>query len=95
MTKAYRGEYFFHQWDGDTSSNTLVATKDLPEYLKKFEHVFIHSLPAIDQELKNYTSTIDLLKAMPSIIIGEVLGNKLQRESFYFRAPEDEFRVSI
>jgi tRNA threonylcarbamoyladenosine biosynthesis protein TsaB len=95
MTKAYRGEYFFHEWDKGTSSNTLIPTKELPQYLKRFDHMFIHSLPAIDYELTDFTSTIDLLNTKSQMIVPEILKSKLVRESFYFRAPEDEFRVSV
>lgn len=95
VTKAYRGEYFFHEWDGTSSHNTLVSGSDLQAYLEKFEQVFIHSPNAMDRELKNSILTIDLLKQKPEAILGEIIRTKAERESYYFRAPEDEFRVSV
>ncbi len=99
MTKAYRGEYFFHHWDKDSSRNVLVSSKELASYVENLkEQVFIHSLPALDQIsldlIKNHVSTHDLLQKKSKDIFKQVLDHKTTRESFYFRAPEDEFKVS-
>ncbi len=94
VTKAYRGEYFFHEWNGAEGKNTLVPANNLDVYLNQFDHVYIHSPSSMDRSLTNFTSTLDLLKEKPDTILNQVIQSKPQRESFYFRAPEDEFRVS-
>ncbi len=99
MTKAYRGEYFFHHWSEQQTKNVLIETKGLETYLSNVAPpVFIHSDSALDQVsadlIRNPISTHDLLKSGPGKIFKSILENKIQTEAFYFRAPEDEFRVS-
>lgn len=98
MTKAYRGEYFFHHWTEDSVKSELVATKDLESYLTRVDEVFIHSEGSLDAFslglIKKATSTHDLLKNHPGKIFKHVIPTKLKQESFYFRAPEDEFKAN-
>ena len=100
LTKAYRGEYFFHHWDSQSSKNELVLLKDLTSYLEnlKEQKLFIHSDVAIDEHIKKsgfvFTSTKDLLGLSPNIIFNKVLKSSSKVESFYFRAPEDEFKAN-
>lgn len=98
MTKAYRGEYFFHHWKDSEHQNILIATKDLASYVQNLGHVFIHSESAIDEQarvlLKSYQSSCEIIKTYPELLQKMVIGPKLLEESFYFRAPEDEFKVS-
>lgn len=101
MTKAYRGEYFFHNWDGEVSKNVLIATKDLEEYLASVDktNLYIHSESAIDEVcrkfLGKYNTTTSLLESSPLAVLTEVCTQKTKMDSFYFRAPEDEFKVSL
>lgn len=98
FTKAYRGEYFFYDWKGDHQSISLVTTKELEESIKQRNLIFIHSAKALDEKslglLPNSISTIELLEQTPQNIINQVLSQKMKVDSYYFRAPEDEFRVS-
>lgn len=94
FTKAYRGEYFLYQWASDKSEQKLLGAKDLiiPE-----QQIFIHSELSLDNLttplITNPVRTIDLIKDYPGKIFKEVLkGTK--RDPFYFRAPEDEFKVN-
>jgi tRNA threonylcarbamoyladenosine biosynthesis protein TsaB len=97
VTKAYRGEYFFHHWSGPDSTNELISAKELTAH--PLAHAaYVHSDSALDQALLDRfpgrISTFELLKHGPSPVFTKVLAEKMRRESFYFRAPEDEFRVS-
>lgn len=92
VTKAYRGEYFFHTWKGDAGENKLVTDKELPTILAGLEHVYVHTPGAMDRDLQSFTSTMELLKAKPEVF-AKILSAE-PRESFYFRAPEDEFKVN-
>lgn len=98
MTKAYRGEYFFHFWDESGGHNKLVSARELEEFLKTVDrsNFYIHSEAAIDDFSRNLIairlSTHDLLKDHSRKIFSKV-DSKV--ESFYFRAPEDEFKVSV
>jgi tRNA threonylcarbamoyladenosine biosynthesis protein TsaB len=101
MTKAYRGEYFFHFWDGEIFRNELVAAKDLEAFLRNVDKsdFYIHSQSAIDDFsrglLPECISTYDLLKEKSHIIFSSILNSQSKVDSYYFRAPEDEFKVSI
>lgn len=98
MTKAYRGEYFFHHWDEQGLRNILIPAKELESYLEPLGKVFIHSDTSLDEKsrslLKQTESTIDLLRNTPAPIFQKIFHDNHQTESFYFRAPEDEFKVS-
>jgi len=95
VTKAYRGEYFFYEWAGDTGNVRLLESKEL--YLPEGK-VFIHSDTSLDERLKPLAaqalSTSELLKNEPKKIFSHVISENLKRESYYFRAPEDEFRMN-
>lgn len=101
MTKAYRGEYFFHHWNEKGGLNQLVATKDLEGYLKNVDKssFYIHSDSAIDDFSRNLISNVktshSLLKERSKDIFTHILQQQSKVESFYFRAPEDEFKVSV
>jgi tRNA threonylcarbamoyladenosine biosynthesis protein TsaB len=96
FTKAYRGEYFFHHWQGSHSTQDLVIAKEISDHITD-EQFFIHSDASLDtissSLIKNPIRTTDLLKDHPASIFPEVLKRK-KREPFYFRAPEDEFKAN-
>ena len=96
FTKAYRGEYFFYRWQGLNSSQTLIPTKELESSVKD-EKFFIHSSASLDNLstslILNPVETHELLKTQSQKIFTEVLKSSY-REPFYFRAPEDEFKVN-
>lgn len=96
FTKAYRGEYFFYRWKGQENSQCLIESKKLSEAIKD-ETYFIHSMASLDplsmELVKNPIETFELLKTSPQIIFRNVISGS-QREPFYFRAPEDEFKVN-
>lgn len=101
MTKAYRGEYFFHFWSGSEKRNELVAAKNLEEFLKTVDksNFYIHSDSAIDEFSRKIIPepklTFELLRDHSKEIFSSVIKNQLKEDSYYFRAPEDEFKVSI
>ena len=99
MTKAYRGEYFFHHWDEGSRKNVLISSSELEEYLKPLEHLYIHSDTSLDEKSRNLISksesSIELLRTNPNTIFQNIFDQKIKQESYYFRAPEDEFKVSV
>jgi len=98
VTKAYRGEYFFYDWKAGEEERRLVSAKDLVT-MKSLENVFIHSQTSIDEKLEALTSgaqeTSELIRKTPRPIFETILKNRWVKSSFYFRAPEDEFKVSV
>lgn len=97
LTKAYRGEYFVYQWSGSKGETKLLTAKELENY-SPVGQVFIHSETSLDEKLKNLTaeavSTNDLLKKSPEKVFRKICSENLVRDSYYFRAPEDEFRMN-
>lgn len=98
FTKAYRGEYFFNEWDHAGEKSKLVTVKELPEALEQQDILYIHSGASLDELSKKLISqsisTLTLIKENPKVIFQKILQDKIQREAFYFRAPEDEFKVN-
>ncbi len=96
VTKAYRGEYFIYEYVNGSGQERLLASKDLPASFSG--QVFLHSQTSLDEKLTPLTvngiTTSDLLKSHSFEIFSRVLDDKLHRDSFYFRAPEDEFRMN-
>lgn len=97
FTKAYRGEYFLFHWNEAKSDSELIGVKELPEKLPGKTDYFIHSKASIDSHCEAYLSnavmTSNLIKAHPKEIFKHVIGRE-KKEPYYFRAPEDEFKVN-
>jgi tRNA threonylcarbamoyladenosine biosynthesis protein TsaB len=97
FTKAYRGEYFYYHWDNSGSKQELLSVKEIEKGLKG-QQIFIHSRASMDAVSSALISrpieTTDLLQKHSKEIFSQVINNNLKRESFYFRAPEDEFKVN-
>ncbi len=96
FTKAYRGEYFIHQWSDGSISQKLIAVKEITTHIDNVRH-FIHSEASLDQHsssvLKEPIHTSNLILDHSTAIFTEVLKAE-KKEPFYFRAPEDEFKVN-
>lgn len=97
ITKAYRGEYFTYYWNGEITSKKLLSSKELESFQAPGK-LFIHSDTALDENLRSLASgavsTNDLMGDQPAKVFSSVIGEKIQRDSYYFRAPEDEFRMN-
>ena len=99
FTKAYKGEYFLHSWRKNDVKSELFPTKDVESRLISLDlPLFIHSESALDPLsfglIKKFIPTSELLKNSSKVIFKHILETDSHRDSFYFRAPEDEFRVS-
>lgn len=96
VTKAYRGEYFIHEIG--SQENSLIATSHFKDFIVNKGPFYIHSDKAIDdlarECLISPLTTASLLEKNPQVL-AEIIKNDFQRESYYFRAPEDEFRTSL
>lgn len=96
FTKAYRGEYFFYRWSEASESKELKRAQDLVENIHD-KNCFIHSLLCLDllssEVARDPVETQALLLKYPELIFKNVIA-KQPCEPFYFRAPEDEFKVN-
>ncbi len=95
ITKAYKGEYFIHRWNMGEHINSLVSTKEFNPESLNHEDTFIHTDGSIDfQSPINLKNSLQMIKENPSRLFSRVIEDKLKKEIFYFRAPEDEFRTN-
>lgn len=98
FTKAYRGEYYFYHWDESGEEQVLLPAKEIEQGFKADRQLFIHSPVSLDQTSSQFIQhpleTVQLLREQPQSIFQTVLSSELKREAFYFRAPEDEFKVN-
>ncbi len=96
FTKAYRGEYFIHQWQNEQTDQKLIGVNEIEKQLKS-GRFFIHSEASLDQHsspfLVGAEHTSELIQKHSVKIFSEVLKG-VKKEPFYFRAPEDEFKVN-
>lgn len=98
FTKAYRGEYFLAEWSHGVLKQRNIPVTELERTLVNIPKLYIHAESSLDEGslklIKRSVSTQDLLKASPKEIFSQVIAAKLDRDSFYFRAPEDEFKAN-
>jgi len=96
ITKAYRGEYFFYRWKGQESSIELMSVTEF-ENMHFEGKYFVHSKEALDSLslslIKEPFETSKLMEEFPQIIFKNALAVP-KHEPFYFRPPEDEFKVN-
>ncbi len=96
FTKAYRGEYFLHKWSETQCSQYLINASQIKDYIRN-EQFFVHSLVSLDATstplIENPIHSSSLLKKYPKKIFEKALITQ-KREPFYFRPPEDEFKVN-
>lgn len=93
ITKAYKGEYFVHSWKDDVNESLLLKSKDFSIEQLKFSEKFIHHDDSIDFP-GSFKKTVELIQGNPVKIFSDVISESLNKEIFYFRAPEDEFRTN-
>lgn len=96
FTKAYRGEYFLHKWTESQWSQCLINANQIKDHVGN-EQFFVHSSVSLDTTsqllVENPIYSSDLLKKHPRKIFEKALVSH-KREPFYFRPPEDEFKVN-
>ncbi len=96
FTKAYRGEYFLFHWDKMHCFHELLIMTELDKVIGQ-NKFFIHSDASLDkltsELIPNPIKTSELLQNFPQKIFSEVIKND-RKDPFYFRAPEDEFKVN-
>ncbi len=96
FTKAYRGEYFLHKWTESQWSQCLINANQIKDHVGS-EQFFVHSSVSLDTVsqllVENPIHSSDLLKKHPKKIFEKALVSH-KREPFYFRPPEDEFKVN-
>ncbi len=90
VSKAFKGEFFTYEKDGQTSLNKLA---DFGSFLDStpVEKIYTHFREDLPAGITHYTS--EVLKEGPSLIFPKVLKNKMRSRPFYYRPLEKEFKV--
>lgn len=110
FTRAYRGEYFLYNWDivREKSFHELIKKDELSEKMAHLKNngkpLYIHSEVSLDENAQKFggpfVHTCDLLKKYPHKIFphvffeGENKVEETRKGPFYFRAPEEEFKIN-
>lgn len=95
ITKAYRGEVFVFSRTGDKTVTTLLSDREFQD--REWEtSCYIHHASALDDamraKLRSPVSTQELLEAQLPAICAQVMATDLQKELFYFRPADEEFK---
>lgn len=98
ITKAYRGETFIHSYENGQDHFELIRDKDFNQRmeqmtLKKWIHC-ASSMSKVEHSI-DFALTSDALQKNPKKIIAQILSQTPREKPFYFRALEDEFKVSL
>ena len=106
MSNAYKGEYFFHVWNGMHVQQVLKTVEEIPAFVANHRidnRIFVSSRHLIAdcswavrliQEGISFSSTTEMLREKGQQIFRMLCNNKIQKEIFYYRHLDDEFRSS-
>lgn len=84
ISKAFKGEFFVHQWGGGEEEEKRVV--DIKNYKNKFDSIY-----SFDSELGN-TEIINLIESKPEVLFKHIVENGVKRELLYYRSLEEEFK---
>jgi tRNA threonylcarbamoyladenosine biosynthesis protein TsaB len=96
MCKAFKGEYFVHEWSEDkTSSNYLVDQNDFDLLIEKsLKPLFYFGDSSVDDESLKKCSIMNNQIIHNNQILDVLYKNGERKQLMYFRTPENEFKVS-
>jgi len=89
ISNAFKNQFFQYTWDlshKDPGTGILIDKNNM-NFSKS-----VYTLGE-DQNFSQTTSTIDLLKNFPDIILKKIVQRNIELPSYYYRALEDEFKV--
>lgn len=89
VSEAFKGEAFLYRWNEAGENKDLVKKSELENYIDT--EMFSHRTNFEDFDT---ISTSALVFEKSKVIFPVMLGQKLKREPYYYRALESEFRVS-
>ncbi|MBL7663912.1 MAG: hypothetical protein JNM93_02175 [Bacteriovoracaceae bacterium] len=95
ISRAFKGEYFGHQWMKNKNSSSLYSVDALMAKLRD-KDMYTHYLDDLKLELKTpVTLTSKMIYEQPQKLFSSIEKNKLKRELYYYRALEQEFTKKI
>jgi tRNA A37 threonylcarbamoyladenosine modification protein TsaB len=99
ITKAYRGEIFIHEKYDGVENSFLIDEHQFENYQFKKGSMYSHCIDAIDQKiLSRFTQlqfTEKLIAENYSLLLSKLKLGYENREIFYFRPAEEEFKTSL
>ncbi len=90
FSTAFKGEYFLYEWEGDKSEKGLFSQEEL---MKRLTHKNIYSLnqlSSLSDIESEYTNELILKKA--EVLFPLLISKKYNREAFYYRNIDEEFK---
>ncbi len=92
ISRAFKGEAFIYSWNAEKENQELILLDDASKRIESEQSDFYtHFAGNFESEL-NYTS--EMIKNNSKELFPLVLSQNLQREPFYYRSLEKEFKVS-
>tara|TARA_R110002049_G_scaffold152444_1_gene316432 strand:- start:1661 stop:2257 length:597 start_codon:yes stop_codon:yes gene_type:complete len=88
---AFKKEVFNYIWKNEEVQDSLVTASD---WASQSEHVFSHQ-PEGPWQSSDFLLTTELVQKQPKQIFEYIIGNKIRRESYYFRPLDKEFKRSV
>jgi tRNA threonylcarbamoyladenosine biosynthesis protein TsaB len=88
---AFKNEVFAYKWNDQIQTSQLIAEKDFDGFIAGESST---RYTGSDSPLFNeFIRTDSLLKSDSQKLISEVVAKELQRETFYFRSAENEYKI--
>ncbi len=99
ISKAFKREYFFHHWKDDSETHQLVPEARVHEEISKLVKaevpIYTHYLEHIDFLDCPIVETSTLARDFGDKVFAKAKQDGLRRPPYYYRALEDEFRVTL
>lgn len=102
LAKAFKGEVFIYQRDGDIAKNLRVSESDIFRVVEEFSakgyktYCFGREALAVSElDSISIVNTKELLEANLSKICQSVVESNEAKEIYYFRSIEEEFKPSV
>ena len=93
VTKAYRGEYFVY--DSESKEELLLDKVSFMEKLSKHKNLWAHCPKSIEGlEIKQISYTSHSYQDKMALMAKRICEYAKEKEVYYFRPPEVEFKVS-
>lgn len=95
MSNAFKGEFFIYKWNKEVGEKILIAADkvqvELELYKERGYQLFTH-YPPLNVGYDLHFSG-ELLKKESKTLFSAVYDRRIQRDNFYFRATEKEFKT--
>ena len=91
---AFKGEYFFYQWERELSGSQELKSVDEIQSLLEKQKIYFSNDPLVEESDCSVEDTNNILTNKSEDVFPRVVELNLREEPFYFRKLKDEFKVA-